>query len=772
MRKILKIAKLELSVLIYSPVVWLVLPIFTVLCAINFLDNLQGVRLGLSLGGTSGAITFPLFGGPAGLFTSIQQTLYLYMPILTMGIMSREISSGSIKLLQSSPVTIFEIVLGKYLAMAAIGLAFIVVLAIFGLIAVFSIVHVDSGVIISGLIGLFLLVSTYAAIGLFMSCLTSYQIVAAIATLAVFSALRFVGSVGQSIDIVRDLTYFLSISGRTESMIFGLISTKDVFYYLIIISLFLGCSMLYLKNQRDLKSWQVKAGRFLALCAGVLLIGYITSLPALTGYFDLSAGKMLTITENGQRIAKRIKGKLRITTYVNMLSPNMQILLPEMRNNDLNRQEMFKRFIPGIENHYVYYYHDVTDTLRNIVKWNPNFQHLKDTKAVAEKVALLSGYNLKDFITPDSIDKIADLKQENYLQVRKLEYEGKTTFLRFFTTDVDQYAHESEWMAALLRLTSDKMPHIAFLTGNNEADANGASDRSYSQLLTMQQKRNAMINQGFELDTVHIEQQDIPASATIVVLADPTVAFSDAAIQKMTRYINAGGNMLITTNPGRQAIINPVLQQLGVQVKAGMLVKPDKNVDEDKIGAVYPASAVPIDRNVAQMRQFQDQYPAKMQNAAALSYISGGPFNIQPLLESPAGGWNRVAPLDPNAPGLTFDAAAGDEKGVFPVVLTLSRKINNKEQHIIVSGDADYIDNEAFNKPPLEELLHQMNADVLFRWLTYGQYPPGEDRPLPRDVDLRVSREQLNTVSFCCKYLLPAIMVIMGIIILYRRRAN
>ena len=64
--------------------------------------------------------------------------------------------------------------------------------------------------------------------------------------------------------------------------------------------------------------------------------------------------------------------------------------------------------------------------------------------------------------------------------------------------------------------------------------------------------------------------------------------------------------------------------------------------------------------------------------------------------QSPEGGWNKVAPINQNNPALAFNAAEGDEKGIFPVSVTLKRKVNGKEQRIIVSGDADYISNNQF----------------------------------------------------------------------------
>ena len=146
----------------------------------------------------------------------------LYMPLLTMGLMSRELSSGSIKLLYSSPVTSWQIILGKYLAMVIYGLVLIGILCVMVIFNLFTIENMDCGLVFTGLLGIYLLICAYAAIGLFMSCLTSYQVVAAIGTLALLAALNFVGGMWQGVDLIRDITYWLSISGRADELIAGL----------------------------------------------------------------------------------------------------------------------------------------------------------------------------------------------------------------------------------------------------------------------------------------------------------------------------------------------------------------------------------------------------------------------------------------------------------------------------------------------------------------------------------------------------------------------
>lgn len=179
-----------------------------------------------------------VFGGPDGFFASLQNKLYLYIPLLTMGLMSRELSSGSIKLLQSSPITNSQIVLGKFLAMVVYGFLLMILTLIVIVVSFYSIEYIDVKYLLGGVFGLFILICAYASIGLLMSSLTSYQVVAAISTLAVLATLSYIGTVGQSIEWVRDITYWISIEGRADNFLNGLISSKDVIYFILVIVLF------------------------------------------------------------------------------------------------------------------------------------------------------------------------------------------------------------------------------------------------------------------------------------------------------------------------------------------------------------------------------------------------------------------------------------------------------------------------------------------------------------------------------------------------------
>ncbi|GAA3912082.1 ABC transporter permease subunit [Chitinophaga oryziterrae] len=725
MLKIFKIAKLEISILFYSPVAWLVLTIFMIQSGIGFFGMFQGLREALSMGSHMNDLTFAIFPGLNGLFDKVLQTLYLYIPLLTMGLMSRETSSGSIKLLLSSPVKIKQIILGKYLAMVVYCTLLMLILTAYSILGAVLIKDADITLILSGLTGLFLLTCTYAAIGLFMSCLTSYQVVAAISTLAVFAVLRFVGNIGQEINFVRDLTYFLSISGRADDMLKGLITTKDVLYFILIIVLFLWLCILRLQSG-------TRTGKYVLLFSATLLLGYISSRPALTGYLDMTATKNLTLTENSRAVARQIKGPLRITTYVNLLDQNVYAGLPVSRNTDHARFEQYQRFIPGLEMDYVYYY-DVTD-----LKDNSNMIYQGDltglsTKQIAEKVADNMGIDLSMFMPPAEIRKRINLQPEDNNLVRVLTYKGKSSWLRLYN-EMDQFPGEAEITAAIKRLLAP-VPVVAFITGNNERSIDKKGDRNYQLISTEKKNRHSLINQGFDVISIDLDKDEIPDSLAALVLADPATPLSDLSQHKITAYLRKGGNMLITGEPGRQSLLNPVLEQLGVHMKEGMLVNPNKDDTPDKL---YSHRVV-------------------LPTAAALEYDTSGGFRADTLLSSPATGWNKPGPADLTTTDVKY--GEGDQKAVFPIALSLEKN----KQKIVISGDADFMSNVLFSS-------NYRFSMALFNWFTDGSFPIDVSRVATTDDAILVKRKEIYTLQLIFLGIIPLLIISLGVFTLVSRK--
>lgn len=745
MIKILKIAKLELSILFYSPVAWLVLVIFMIQSGMGFFAMLGGFQELFMMGEKANNLTVLLFPGMNGLFDKVLQTLYLYIPLLTMGLISREISSGSIKLLLSSPVKIREIILGKYLAMIYYALLLMAVLCIYCLIGVIIIKDIDTGLIGAGLLALFLLTATYAAIGLFMSSLTGYQVVAAISTLAVFAILKFVGTIGQHIDFVRDLLYFLSLSGRTENMLKGLITSRDVIYYLLIILLFLGLTILRLKASREAKPIAIQAGKYAALVCFVLLTGYLSSRPSAILFWDVTAQKTQTLTAASQSVTKQVDGPLEITTYVNLLDQYMYAGLPVSRNTDLSRFEDYRRFIPGIKMNYVYYY-DATDLAANPnMIYQGNIRGLS-TKQVAEKVADNLEMDLNNFLTPAQIRRIIDLKEEENTFVRRLSYKGNSSFLRLYNEN-NQFPEEAEITAAIKKLISP-LQQITFVEGDDERSIRIKGDRNYQSFSNARKTRKSLINQGFDVFSANLDESEIPAGTTLLVIADPARPFGPDATSRLQHYVDMGGDLLITAESGHREAINPFLQQFGVQLAAGMMVNPDKNTP-----AYVVAGRIAVKNNPC-FDPLRNMSATVAMPGAAMLELQHSSFTIDTLLQSSAKGWYKKNGFDPSSTAVSYQPEQGDLKGSQPLMVMLTRKLSNREQKIMVSGDADFMSNslisQAYNFPFI---------NGMFRWFSNGLFPVMVSRPAPPDDAVLATRKQLSAYRLGTLWGIPALLL-------------
>ena len=150
MKTITRIIKNELKMLISSPIAWLILVIFAYQAGAAFCEVFEYQLKYVVTGYPLQKLTDQLFA-VRSVFAQIQSNLYLYIPLLTMGIMSREYSSGSIKLLYSSPITNGQIIWGKYIALMVYAVALMSAIILTIIFAGITVKDLDFGAIASGM---------------------------------------------------------------------------------------------------------------------------------------------------------------------------------------------------------------------------------------------------------------------------------------------------------------------------------------------------------------------------------------------------------------------------------------------------------------------------------------------------------------------------------------------------------------------------------------------------------------------------------------------
>ena len=244
------IAAHELRRLFLSPLAWSMLAVEQFILAWFFIigiDNYISVqpRLAAMEGapGITDLVVAPLFGD-AAIF------LLFAVPMLTMRLISEERRGQTLSLLLSAPVSMTEIIMGKFLGVTAFFFVLVLMIALMPLSLLMG-GNIDFGMFASGLLGVMLLTASFIAVGVFMSTLTVQPAIAAVSTFGMLLGLWVIDWVGagRSGDY-SGLFGYLSILRHYEALLKGVFNSSDVLYYLLFITTFIVLSIRRLDADR------------------------------------------------------------------------------------------------------------------------------------------------------------------------------------------------------------------------------------------------------------------------------------------------------------------------------------------------------------------------------------------------------------------------------------------------------------------------------------------------------------------------------------------
>jgi ABC-2 type transport system permease protein len=180
-------------------------------------------------------VTRPFFGNVATIALMI-------LPLITMKLYAEEKKTGTIELLQTSPITNVQTLIGKYAASVALYIVMLMI-TFFYMLFLFAYGNPEINQIFSGYLGIFLIGSSYLAIGLLFSTFTDNQIVAAVSTIAVILVFWAIGWISNFLDpaLGKILSQF-SLIDHLDDFEKGVIDSQNIVFYLsfIFMSLFLS----------------------------------------------------------------------------------------------------------------------------------------------------------------------------------------------------------------------------------------------------------------------------------------------------------------------------------------------------------------------------------------------------------------------------------------------------------------------------------------------------------------------------------------------------
>lgn len=238
MNNILAIAHKELKAYFASPIAYVVIGLFALMFGFFYYTLLgifieQGMRMMGLQGGPTQNVNDQMI---RPLFLNASVLLLFVLPMITMRTYSEEKRSGTIELLLTAPLTDFQIIMGKFLgAMALYAAMLAVTLVHLGVLFAFG--TPEWIPIATGYLGLLLMGGCFISVGLLISSFTRNQIVAVMATFAVFLLLWVINwagpLTGPRTSAVLD---YLSITSHLDDFTRGVVDTKHVVYYVSFIA--------------------------------------------------------------------------------------------------------------------------------------------------------------------------------------------------------------------------------------------------------------------------------------------------------------------------------------------------------------------------------------------------------------------------------------------------------------------------------------------------------------------------------------------------------
>ena len=248
MKHVPTVAWRELRSLFVSPVAYGVLSLFAVLAGLFFilgvaafntwvqqlqqfqaLDQLEKINLSDHL--------------VAQFYDSVGVVLLFLVPGITMGLFAAEKTNGTQELLLTSPLTIWDVVLGKFAAGAAFIAILVAMVALFpGLLFLYG--DPEVGKTVSGLLGLLFIGWVYVSIGAFASSVTRSQVISfliafvLLLSLLLMPAFSELGVLGGASGLGGAFSW-LSTGEHFQQLLKGLIDTRDLAYFAVMIGSFL-----------------------------------------------------------------------------------------------------------------------------------------------------------------------------------------------------------------------------------------------------------------------------------------------------------------------------------------------------------------------------------------------------------------------------------------------------------------------------------------------------------------------------------------------------
>ena len=350
------------------------------------------------------------------------------------------------------------------------------------------------------------------------------------------------------------------------------------------------------------------------------------------------------------------------------------------------------------------------------------------------------------FVDPREEPKLAQAAGIRLSGESVVEYNGKNEHL----TDYN----EQTFINALMRLMRSTERLVMALDGHGERRLNGIANHDLGEF------GKQLGAKGFKTTSLNLGiAQEVPANASLLLIANPQVDLQLAEVQKIRLYLQKGGNLMWLIDPDPLRGLQPVAELLGLVLGPGTVVDPEAvrfNASPTMaIATGYGRHAI------TDNFRLNTVFPMARQIGINDSEGDAREWRVSRLIDVAPRGWVETGKLDGK---ISFDKTR-DIQGPVNIALALERTVNDRAQRVVIVGNGAFLANAFLgNAGNLDLGINMVN------WLA------GDDalitlQPRPTmDSNLDIGRSAQYLMVFGLFIVLPLTFVIMGVVVWWRRR--
>lgn len=459
----------------------------------------------------------------------------LTMPVLSMRILADERKQKTDQLILTTPITVGQIVIGKYLAMAAVFMipvagmcAFPLFLKQFGTVPM---AESYVAILAFALYGL-----TCIAVGLFVSSLTESQVIAAVLSFGILFLTYMMSGIesliSQTGNLMTKILGVFDFQIRFSNTVNGIFDVTSVVYFVSVIGLLLFLTTQSIQKRRysvSVKNFSMGAYSTMTIviaCIITVMVNVIVAqIPTKYTNIDVTSNQLYSISDQTMEMLNNLEDE--VTIYVISAEDSADTTV-----------------VQTLKNYEEYSEHVTVKYIDPLV--NPQFATQYGQSGMAQNSIIVE------------TDKRYKVILYNDLYETEIDYST-------YQQSVTGYDGEGMITSAIDYCISENMPKIYMIAGHNEYTL----DDGFVDAID---KENIMY------ETISLlEHEAVPEDAECLIIHAPETDFSEDDKNKILEYLNQGGKAIITTEYNGASLPNfdAVLAEFGLAMQPGYVVEND-----------------------------------------------------------------------------------------------------------------------------------------------------------------------------------------------------